>query len=114
MLGVNEEYDVYKKAMMEDYNIPDTRPILTSNASCWYLVEGGDKKYYLWNAISDNMVRIEEPSLKKILLLLKNGWGKVHTLPLTYLTTPEQDIEDAECEPARLEEATKRYLSRTT
>jgi hypothetical protein len=62
MLGVNEEYDVYKKAMMEDYNIPDTRPILTSNASCWYLVEGGDKKYYLWNAISDNMVRIEEPS----------------------------------------------------
>ena len=113
MLGVNGSYDCHKEAMKAMYNIPDTRPILT-DSTCWYLVEGGDKKYYLWNDISDKMARIEEPSLKKILLLLKNGWAKVHTLPLTYLTTPEQDIEDAECEPARLEEATKRYLSRTT
>jgi hypothetical protein len=97
MLGVNGSYDCHKEAMKAMYNIPDTRPILT-DSTCWYLVEGGDKKYYLWNDISDKMARIEEPSLKKILAIIEEG---EECLPLTWLTSSRQEIEDEECEPAR-------------
>ena len=101
MLGVNgRSYEYYKEVMTTVYNIPDTRPILTDN-KCWYLVEGGDKKYYLWNDISDEMARIEEPSLKKILALIQGGGEGVDGLPITWLTSSRQNIEDAECEPAR-------------
>jgi hypothetical protein len=72
-LGVNVYFagkagDI-KATMMTDYNIPGVRPILTDKKSL-YLLEGGDKKYYLWNVISDYVARIEEPSLQKILAAL--------------------------------------------
>ena len=89
MLGVGVSYDDYKNTMMTKYNIPDTRPILTDRKA-WYLVEGGDKKYYLYCDISDEVWRIEEPSLPKILALLKEGG--VDRLPTTRLTSSQQDI----------------------
>jgi hypothetical protein len=55
--------------MRTDYNILDIRPILTDRKSL-YLLEGGDKKYYMWNDISGYVARIEEPSLQKILVAL--------------------------------------------
>jgi hypothetical protein len=82
-------YDNYKKAMMTNYNIPDPRPVLTNNAG-WYLIEGGDKKYYLWSAMSDDMARIEEPSLQKILDLLDKAKGVFGGLPTTWLTSSKQ------------------------
>jgi hypothetical protein len=58
--------DDVKATLMTDYNIPDVRPILTDRKSLYLL----DKKYYLWNDISDYVARIEEPSLQKILTAL--------------------------------------------
>ena len=88
MLGVDVGYDDHKNTMMTKYNIPDTRPILTDRTS-WFLVEGGDKKYYLYGDESEDMARIEEPSLQKILTLLKRGgWSLtphlVDKLPARY------------------------------
>ena len=100
-LGVNVGYaDYIKDKMMTEYNIPDTRPILTDSKSL-YLVESRDKKYYLWNDISEDVARIEEPSLQKILALL--GSGGLSGIFYTFLTSFGQDIEDAEYEPVEVD-----------
>jgi len=86
-LGVNVNFageaDDIKTTMMTEYNIPGVRPILTDRKSL-YLLEGGDKKYYLWNDISGYVARIEEPSLQKILTTL--GSRGLSDIPYTILT----------------------------
>jgi hypothetical protein len=59
------------KAMLKaDHNIPDARPIITNKYA--YVLDGGDKKYYLWNKVSDYVARIEEPNLEEILAKIEN------------------------------------------
>jgi hypothetical protein len=86
-LGVNVNFageaDDIKTTMMTEYNIPGVRPILTDRKSL-YLLEGGDKKYYLWNDVSGYVARIEEPSLQKILTTL--GSRGLSDIPYTILT----------------------------
>ena len=49
-----------------------------------FLLDGGDGKYYLWNIISDDVARIEEPNLQKI--LAKPGSEGLSGIKLTVLT----------------------------
>jgi hypothetical protein len=67
-----------------DYNIPDARPIL-NDMMYTFLLEGGDGKYYLWNNVSDDVDRIEEPNnLPEILARL--GREGLQGLKCTILT----------------------------
>jgi hypothetical protein len=71
-LGVNvyftDKTDNIKATLKADHNIPNARPIITNRYTI--LLDGGDEKYYLWNIISDDVARIEEPSLEEILAKL--------------------------------------------
>lgn len=71
-LGVNvyftDKTDNIKATLKTDYNIPDARPIITNRYTV--LLDGGDKKYYLWSVISDDVARIEESDLEEILAKL--------------------------------------------
>jgi hypothetical protein len=60
-----DETDNVKATLKADHNIPDARPIITNKYT--YVLDGGDKKYYLWNMLSDYVARIEEPNLEEIL-----------------------------------------------
>jgi hypothetical protein len=64
-----------------DHNIPDARPVITDMMHL-FLLNGGDGKYYLWNNISDDVARIEEPNLREILAKIGSEGlsGIKHTL----------------------------------
>jgi hypothetical protein len=68
-LGVNvyfaDKANNIKATLKADHIIPDARPIITNRYTV--LIDGGDKKYYLWHVISDDVARIEEPDLEEIL-----------------------------------------------
>jgi hypothetical protein len=63
------ETDNIKTTLKVDHNIPDARPVII-DMMYLFLPDGGDGKYYLWNTISDDVARIEEPNLQKILAKL--------------------------------------------
>jgi hypothetical protein len=73
-LGVNVYFtgktNNIKATLKADHNIPDARPIITDRYTV--LLDGGDKKYYLWNDISGTLARIEELDLEKILAKLRS------------------------------------------
>jgi hypothetical protein len=48
-----------------------------------YVLDGGDKKYYLWNTVSNYVARIEEPNLEEI--LAKMGSEGVSSIKRTVL-----------------------------
>src|SRR5271168_4956786 len=58
-----------KTTLKADHNIPDARPIIT-DILYLLLLDGGDGNYYLLTTISDDVARIEEPNLQKILAKL--------------------------------------------
>lgn len=64
------ETDNIRATLKADHNIPDARPIITNMYT--FLLDGGDRKYYLWNDISDTVARIEEPDLEKVLAKLRS------------------------------------------
>jgi hypothetical protein len=72
-----------KTMLKTDYNIPNARPILNDRMYL-YLLDGGDGKYYLWNGVSGDVVRIEESSLQEIVGKLGNEG--LSGLKLTLLT----------------------------
>lgn len=55
--------------MKEYYNIPGARPVLADTYT--FLIEGGDKRYYIWCSMSDEVVRLKERDLRKILKMLE-------------------------------------------
>lgn len=61
--------DNIKKTLKDKYKVPNAYPIL-SDRSCLYLIDGGDKKYYLWNDTSDDVAKIDASDRKEILTAL--------------------------------------------
>jgi hypothetical protein len=75
-LGVNVDFtgetNNIKATLKADHNIPDARPIITDRYT--FLLDGRDRKYYLYNDISGILARIEELDLEKILAKLRSEW----------------------------------------
>ena len=65
------EINNIKTTLKADYNIPDARPIITDMMDL-FLLDGGDGKYYVWNMVSGDVARIEEPNLEEILAKLES------------------------------------------
>lgn len=77
------EINNIKTTLKADYNIPDARPVITDMKDL-FLLDGGDGKYYLWNNISGDVARIEEPNLEEI--LAKLGSEGLSGIKMTILT----------------------------
>jgi hypothetical protein len=73
------------------YNIPKPQFILNSNGRSNFLLKGGDRKYYIWNDIANDVWRIEERSLQKILAALESGG--LSKLSRTLLYAQDSDPE---------------------
>ncbi len=58
--------DSFKKSLKDGHKIPNAQPILNDRGAL-YLLDGGDRKYYLWNDISGDVARIDASDLKTIL-----------------------------------------------
>ncbi|KAN0066798.1 hypothetical protein V8E54_015087 [Elaphomyces granulatus] len=74
------------------YNIPKPQFILNSNGGRSNFLLNGDRKYYLWNDIADDVWRIEERSLQKILAALESGGVSNLSCTLLYAQDPS-DLE---------------------
>ena len=86
-LGVNiyftDKNGSIKTMLKTYYNIPDARPILLDTMFL-FLLDGGDGKYYLYNDISGDLARVEEPDLQTI--LAKLGSEGLSSIKYTLLT----------------------------
>jgi hypothetical protein len=73
-LGVNVDFtgetNNIKATLKADHNIPDAPSIITDMYT--FLLDGRDRKYYLYNDISGILARIEELDLEKILAKLRS------------------------------------------
>lgn len=58
--------DSFKKSLKDEHKIPNAQPILNDRGAL-YLLDGGDRKYYLWSDISGAVARIDASDLKTIL-----------------------------------------------
>lgn len=58
--------DSFKKSLKDEHKIPIGQPILNDRGAL-SLLDGGDRKYYLWDDISGYVARIDVSDLKTIL-----------------------------------------------
>ena len=59
--------------LKELYNTPNARPILVDGRDC-FLLDGGEKRYYVWCGISSDLWRVKERDLGKILAVLDDEY----------------------------------------
>jgi hypothetical protein len=88
------------------YNLPKPQFILNSNNRSDFLLKGGDRKYYLWNDIANDVWRIEERSLQKILAILESEG----LLKLSKTLLDAQDSSDSEQIAVKKDNRTKKTL----
>lgn len=83
--GWNDNHDRLKSAAeafpTEDYGLPPAKAILVSQDRSTFLVECGGK-HFLWNDISDDVARIDEPTGLSNILQTMKGSGKLKTVRL--------------------------------
>lgn len=70
--------------LKEFYNIPNARPIIVDGRDL-FLLDGGDKRYYVWCGISSDVGRIKERDLRKILAVLDDEYFTYERLPCDIL-----------------------------
>lgn len=59
-----------------DFAMPDPIAVIENcGAMGLVLIDGGDKKYYLWHDDSDVVAELFEPNLAKILFTFDEIWG---------------------------------------
>lgn len=65
----------------QSYGLSDITPVLANKANPQFLLKS-QGRYYLWNAISNTVVRIEKPvALEELLGCLdKAKWDKIETV----------------------------------
>lgn len=72
-----DEPDSVKQSLKDGYQIPNAQPILNDGGEL-YLLDGGDRKYYVWDDISDFVARIDTSDLKTILKTMgEHGYGSL-------------------------------------
>lgn len=57
-----------------DFALPNPRPVLTSGP--YFLIDGGNGRYYLWHDESDFMMELYERNLDNILSTLRSDAGR--------------------------------------
>lgn len=62
--------DRFKKSLKDEHKIPYGQPILNDRGAL-PLLDGGDRKYHLWNDISGYVARIDVSDLKTILTAMR-------------------------------------------
>lgn len=70
------DYSYVVPDFQKHLGLPNPRPVLCKNSENNFLVDGGNGKYYLYNDISDYVMKLYERNLDNILSILRSDAGR--------------------------------------
>lgn len=59
--------DSYRSDLKRQFGMPNPIPVICEMSNDYYLFNGGDGKYYVWEALGDLVLELFERDLAKIL-----------------------------------------------